>query len=357
MKNSKQMNAKEADILLRKASVALDAEIVRTFKKRGVGPAARMYGMLGYFMGYLDEDLKPIKRQSGKRFRPGLALILADAYKVRKETFDAAIAIELFHNFTLIHDDVEDRDEMRRGKPTVWKLWGVNDAINSGDAQNLLVAERIARAALIPKVGARLSEALTEAFIEVIEGQHLDFQLAVAPIGSKLVSEKAYLYMTQKKTGVLVRIAAESAGIAAGKDAKEIAQLRRYASSLGSAFQMADDYHSVWDTEAVTGKDRYSDIREHKRTLPFLRAYAQAKGSAKSRLKALYSLPDQLTERQIREARDIIDSTDARRYVLSRVKMYTDQGRKAAGALKIPETTRDFLLGLVDLLVPEIEKD
>ncbi len=350
----KKMNVKEADTMLRKASVPTDAEISRSFKKRGVGPAARMYGMLGYFMGYLDEKLKPVKRQSGKRFRSGLCLILADAYKARTATSDAAIAIELFHNFTLIHDDVEDRDEMRRGKPTVWKLWGVNDAINSGDAQNLLVAERIARTALVPKVGARLSQALTEAFIEVLEGQHLDFELAEAPIGSKLVSETAYLYMTEKKTGVLVRIAAEAAGIAAGKNAKELAHLRRFGTSLGMAFQMADDYHSVWDTEAETGKDTYSDIREHKRTLPFLRAYAQAKGKAKARLKELYSLPDQLTERQIREARDIIDSTDAKRYVLSRIKVYTMQAKKAAQALNVPESTQAFLLGLIDLLVPEI---
>ena len=169
---------------LRQTSVAVDAEIARSFKKRSVGPSARMYEMLAYFMGYLDENLKPIKRVSGKRSRSGICLILADAYKTRAQAFDAAIAIELFHNFTLIHDDVEDHDEYRRGKPTVWKLWGINDAINSGDAQNLLVAERIARVANIPKIGAKLSQALTDAFLEVLEGQHLDFQLANIPIGS-----------------------------------------------------------------------------------------------------------------------------------------------------------------------------
>jgi len=350
----KKLTAAESEVILRKASLAIDKEIARSFAMHAKGPTARMYGMLGYFMGYLDEGLKPVKRHSGKRFRSGMCLILADAYKARARAFDAAIAIELFHNFTLIHDDVEDRDETRRGKPTVWKLWGINDAINSGDAQNLLVAERIARSALLPKVGARLSKALTDTFIEVIEGQHLDFEMAVAPIGSKLVSEERYILMTGKKTGALVRIAAEAAGIAAGKDARELGRLRQFSNSLGTAFQMADDYHSVWSTTAETGKDPQSDIREHKRTLPFLYAYAHLSGKKKARLKELYSLPDQLTVAQIQEALDIIELTDARAYVLSRIEKYTDQAKKAARSLSVPDRTRSFLLGLIELLIPEI---
>jgi geranylgeranyl diphosphate synthase type I len=350
----KKLTTAESDVILRKASAAIDMEIAHSFAGRAKGPTARMYGMLGYFMGYVDEHLKPVRRHSGKRFRSGMCLIIADAYKARARAFDAAVAIELFHNFTLIHDDVEDRDETRRGKPTVWKLWGINDAINSGDAQNLLVAERIARAALVPKVGAKLSKALTDTFIEVIEGQHLDFEMATAPIGSRLVSEERYILMTGKKTGALVRIAAEAAGIAAGKNAKELTNLRRFSNSLGTAFQMADDYHSVWSTTAETGKDPQSDIREHKRTLPFLYAYAHVSGKKKSRLKELYSLPDQLTAAQIQEALDIINSTDARAYVLDHITTYISDARKVAQKLTVPDKTKAFLLGLIDLLVPEV---
>ena len=267
---------------------------------------------------------------------------------------DAAIAIELFHNFTLIHDDVEDHDEMRRGRPTVWKLWGVNDAINSGDALNILVAERISSVALVPKVGSRMASILTEAFLEVIEGQHLDFQLASAPINSKEMSEARYLSMIKKKTGALIRASVEVAGIAAGKGPREIAILRQYGESLGLAFQLADDYQSVWGSAVQTGKDAQSDIREHKRTSPFLYAYAHTKGVMKTRFNELYSLEGQLTESQIREARTIIDATDAHKHVLSRIRMYTKQAQKVAQSLSAPESTRAFLLGLVDLLVPDI---
>jgi geranylgeranyl diphosphate synthase type I len=347
-----EISAIESAKQLQKMSTLIDVDISQSLTKRAKGPDARMYNMLRYFFGYVDESFTPMPRLSGKRFRSSLCLALADAYKGRKQVFDAAIAIELFHNFTLIHDDVEDRDEMRRGKPTVWKLWGVNDAINSGDAQHLLVTERVVRAALMPKVGAKLAKALTDAFIEVIEGQHLDFQLAVVPIGSREVNEERYIIMTQKKTGALVRIAAESAGIAAGKDSKELSTLRRFGESLGLAFQIADDYRSVWSTK--TGKDLYSDIREHKRTLPFLYAYAQLKGTKKARLKELYSLPEQLTEAEIHEVHEILDATDARVYVLERTERYIDQARKAAQKLSVPPATKAFLLGLIDLLVPEI---
>ena len=349
----KKLSAAHCDRMLKRASVPVDLEISASMKERSRGPDARMYGMLRYFMGYLDQNLKPIRMPAGKRFRAGLCLILAEAYQSRSEAFEAAIAIELFHNFTLIHDDIEDRDEVRRGKPTVWKLWGVNDAINSGDAQSLLVTERIVRVAGIPAVGAHLSHALTQACIEVIEGQHLDFQLATVPISAQTVSEEMYLRMTLKKTGALVRIAAEAAGIAAGKDAAECARLRQYGLSLGLAFQMADDYRSVWSTQRETGKDSYSDIREHKRTLPFLYAYAESRGEAKRRLKELYSMPSQLIKDEIREARDIIDATDAQEYVLSRIKDCTSEAQNIAEALDLPDESKAFLLGLIDLLVPE----
>ncbi len=342
---------------LRRASTPVDVELSRSLARRAKGPDARMYNMLRYFLGYIDEDFKPVDAPTGKRFRPSMCLMLADAYRSRAKVFEAAIAIELFHNFTLIHDDVEDRDEMRRGKPTVWKLWGVNDAINSGDAQLLLVTERVARAALVPKVGAKLSQALTEAFIEVIEGQHLDFLLATAPIGSEVVNEERYILMTQKKTGALVRVAAEAAGIAAGKDARELAKLRRFGSALGLAFQIADDYASTWSTADETGKDAYSDLREHKRTLPFLLAYSQVKGGEKARLKDLYSKENQLSEPEIREVRSIIDGTDARTYTSARIELYTAQSRTSARSLSVPVETREFLLWLIDVLVPKTAKE
>ncbi|OGG72825.1 hypothetical protein A3A38_02540 [Candidatus Kaiserbacteria bacterium RIFCSPLOWO2_01_FULL_53_17] len=338
---------------LKEMSVIVDAELSRTLEERAKGPVAHMYNMLRYFLGYVDADFVPTKEESGKRFRPSLCLLLADAYGAREKALEAAVAIELFHNFTLIHDDVEDRDEYRRNKPTVWKLWGINHAINSGDVQSLLATEWITRAARQSDVGARLAKILTEAFIEVGEGQHLDFELGENSLETDAVSEERYFLMTEKKSGVLVRVSAEVAGVAGGKDEKECSHLREYGTYFGMAYQMADDYRSVWTTQTVTGKDTHSDIREHKRTLPFLYTYTELTSGAKNRLKELYSLSRQLSESEIVEVSVLFDSTHAREKVRAKIHEYVFKAKQAAEELTIPEETRAILMGLIDMLVPE----
>ncbi len=338
---------------LKEMSAIADGELSRTLEARAKGPAARLYNMLRYFFGYVDENFAPSTETSGKRFRPSLCLFVADAYGVKETALEAAVAIELFHNFTLVHDDVEDRDEYRRNKPTVWKLWGVNHAINSGDVQSLIATEWITRAALHPQVGAHLAKILVEAFIEVGEGQYFDFELAENSLEGNDVSDVQYLLMTEKKSGVLVRVAAEAAGVAANKDASECQRLRDYGNYLGMAYQMADDYRSVWATQEETGKDTHSDIREHKRTLPFLYAHAETTGAIKARLADLYSLSRQLSADEIREALAIIDATSARTKVLAKVREYAASAKAAAATLSLPEDKRAILCGIVDMLVSE----
>ncbi|OHB18794.1 MAG: hypothetical protein A2854_02920 [Parcubacteria group bacterium RIFCSPHIGHO2_01_FULL_56_18] len=346
------MNPEACALALKKMSAVADAELARILEAYATGPAGRMYQMLRYFMGYIDAEFKPSSIESGKRFRPALLLLIADGYGVRDKTLAAAVAIELFHNFTLIHDDVEDHDEFRRNRPTVWKLWGINHAINAGDAQSLLASEWALHAGEKAQK-PELTHALIAAFIEVIEGQYLDFELASAPLDTPNVNEEGYLQMIEKKSGVLVRVSAEAAGIAAGKDTKEIKLLREYGTYLGMAYQMADDYRSVWTTQQITGKDTCSDIREHKRTLPFLYAYEEAKGDAQERLRQLYSLDRQLAEEEIQEVIAILDVTSARSRVEEKVREYAARAKQAAEHLTLPEETKALLGGIVDMLVPE----
>jgi len=317
-----------------------------------MGPAARMYQMLRYFMGYVDAEFMPTEIESGKRFRPSLALLIADGYGVREKVLPAAVAIELFHNFTLIHDDVEDHDEFRRNRPTVWKLWGINHAINSGDMQLVIASEWVLKAGEV--AGApELSRTLLRTFGEVAEGQYLDFELASAPLDAANVSEEGYLQMIEKKSGVLVRVAAEAAGIAAGKSGEEIGLLREYGMYLGTAYQMADDYRSAWTTQQITGKDTCSDIREHKRTLPFLYAYEEMEGNARERLHQLYSLERQLADGEIQEAIALLDATRSRSRVLGKVREHAARAKQAAARLDLAPETKALLVGIVDMLVPE----
>ena len=206
------------------------------------------------------------------------------------------------------------------------------------------------------QAGGKIAPVLLKAFIEVIEGQYLDFQLSVDPIGSSTVDEKRCVLMGGKKTGALIAVAAESAGIAAGQNKKECNRLRAYGMALGMTFQLADDYKSVWSTQKETGKDAQSDIREHKRTLPFFITYAHAKGRARERLRELYSLDRQLTEKEVGEVRAIIDATPAKIEMLERVQRYADSAKKEAWKLSISEKTRAILAGAASMLVPEVSE-
>jgi geranylgeranyl diphosphate synthase type I len=348
-----ELTAATCEQLLREASRPADAEIARILESYSEGPAGALYEMLRYFMGYLDETGAKVDGVAGKRFRPALCLIIADAYGARDRALDAAVAIELFHNFSLIHDDIEDGDALRRGRPTVWKRWGINHGINAGDVQSLIASRCALSAARHSEQGAALSEKLFDAFIKVGEGQYLDFELAAASLDSGEVTETKYLAMIERKSGALIAVSAEVAGIAADKEPEECARLYEYGMSLGMAFQIADDYRSVWSDTNATGKDAFGDIREHKRTLPFLYARTALTGDTKERLDELYSLNRQLTENEIQDVRAMLDMTDSNPQTLKALRSYARAAQAAAQALAVPGDVRSVLVSIVRALVPE----
>ncbi len=340
---AKESEGKRAQKALVGAGKGVDAAIKNLLRKRARGPAARMYGMLGYALGYADHTFK-LKNgiDRGKRFRSALCLLVAEMYGAREKAFDAALAIELFHNASLIHDDVEDRSAMRRGRPSLWKLCGEAHAINAGDAL-FAIANEAASA-------ASGSEILFEAFREVIEGQYLDFELSSSRAG-RVVSEKQYLHMIERKTAALVRASVEVAGVAAGKSIRERKHLREYGTTIGIAFQIADDYRSIWSPASETRKDAYGDIRERKRALPFI--FARRALQNPRELDRFYGLERQLTDREVAHVRTIIDSTNARSRVLLSVQAHAQRARDAAAALSITPNNRRILIELVDALIPE----
>ena len=286
--------------------------------------------VLGKVKGPMREMLGYAFKSGGKRLRPALCLLLADAYGVRKAASNAAIAIELFHNFTLIHDDIEDGDETRRNKPTLWKKYGVPKAINAGDALNIMACEMTASNAA--------KEILFAAFTEVIEGQHLDFELAE---GRGTI--QTCMKMTEKKTGALFGAAAEVAGVSTGQTKNECVQLRRFGRSLGIAFQLADDYRSIWSSKKETGKDAQSDIREHKRTLPFFLARTTA-------LEKLYASKRSLSKREISSALSIFNAGNARKATRRAIERHAQNAVHALMKTKLRSHERDILIGFTRAL-------
>ncbi len=333
-----------------RAAHGIDEALDTVLKEATSGSTSELYKMLRYFLGFVDEKGSSRSGGSGKRFRPALCLFLAEAYGVRGAALDAAAAIELFHNFTLIHDDIEDNDEYRRGRPTVWKLWGINHAINAGDVQSLLASRLAARAGFRAESEA-LTDVLLQTFIEVGEGQYMDFELAAAPLGDAHATPLWYEEMIGKKSGALVGVAALAAGIIARKDDAELAALKTFGRELGTAYQMLDDLRSIEETRESTGKDTHSDIREHKRTLPVLLALEELAESDAMRLRALYELGRQLEPAEIAEALALIGKTTACATTRSRITRRLEVVASAAETLSIPPEEKEQLRAFARTLV------
>jgi geranylgeranyl diphosphate synthase type I len=315
--------------------------------------AYAMYGMMRYFMGYADEQFKDARHPVGKRFRPGLLLLIADAYGMTDEALPVALSIELYHNFTLIHDDVVDHDELRRGRPTVWKLWGVDHAINTGDAQLLLALRALEDIKGVPaERTARLRARLLDLYLEVIEGQYLDFTLAAAKLVDGSVSEEAYLAMLQKKTARLVRAATEAAPMLAGRSEEEIAALGDFGDHLGMAYQLYDDWQSIWGDPAKTGKKRAGDIYERKKTLPVIYARDHLEPADLARLEALYD--ETIDESGVEEVLKLFTKIGADTELEARAAKYKEAAIEALARTLLPSGAKTTLEQIARALVPDV---
>ena len=312
-----------------------------------------LYGMMRYFMGYTDAHFKASVHTVGKRVRPGLLLLVADSYGLLKEALPAALSVELFHNFTLIHDDIIDHDELRRGRPTVWKLWGIDHAINTGDAQLILALRALEEKTQAPlERMAALRTRLLDRYLEVGEGQYLDLALAAAKLRDPSVTEEAYLVMVGKKTAKLIRAATEAAPILAGRNEDVVMMLGDFGENLGMAYQLYDDWQGIWGVSEKTGKKSAGDIYERKKTLPVIYAHEHLASADTRRLEALYARVS-LNETAVAEILELFAKTDAQK-VLERYAMrYKEQAMQALTLTELPAPTKMVLEQLAHTLVPD----
>lgn len=258
------------------------------------GTAPLMLTMARYHLGMTNssgEPLDPESRQAveGKRIRPLLAMLAAEA--VGGSAADAApvaAAIELLHNFTLIHDDIQDRSPNRRHRPTVWRVWGNAQAINAGDA--LFAASQLAllrtRTTIDDcEVTLRLSGAFNTMAISIVRGQVHDLEHE----GQADVTPDDYLTMIHGKTAAIVRFAAW-AGATIGGASDEVAErFGDVGDALGMGFQLRDDMLGIWSPAEETGKDEADDIRRRKQSLPILMLRNRASESDTERLNVLFA--------------------------------------------------------------------
>ena len=226
----------------------------------------------------------------------------------------AASALELIHNFSLIHDDIQDGSPLRRGRPAVWAVWGVAHGTNVGDG--MFVLARLALHRLQERgVAAHRQYAATlcldRACLALCEGQFFDMSFE----GRLDVGLDQYLQMIQGKTAALLATSAQLGAIVATDDAEQIEHLYQFGQNLGMAFQIQDDILGIWGDEQQTGKSAATDIRDRKKTLPVVYALNLSdRTEAVRRLAELYGQPDRLEPTDIQTVLNILEQLGAREY-------------------------------------------
>ena len=228
---------------------------------------AEMKNMLAYHMGWEGSVAGADSR--GKRIRPMLVLLTTIASGGNwKDALPAACAVELIHNFSLIHDDIEDNSPQRRGRPTVWKKWGIAQATNIGDTMFTLAHMQLLRLAdiLPPENVIRAATLLHQVCLQLTQGQYLD----LAYEHRDQLAEDDYWCMISGKTATLLAACAELGAMTAAASEELCKTYHEFGYALGSAFQAQDDYLGIWGDAELTGKSNDSDLVSGKKTLPII---------------------------------------------------------------------------------------
>lgn len=305
------------------------------------------YGMMHYHLGWMDEQLRWQNFPSGKRLRPLLCLLAcAEVGGDPAQALPAAAAIEILHNFSLVHDDIEDGDELRRHRPTVWKVWGVPQAINAGDGMFTLAfaaLQRLARRGVTAEQTLQALSIFTQCCLELTEGQHLD-------IGFEQrmdIAVPEYLRMIQGKTAALVGASLAIGGLIGGATPAQVTALQRFGQAVGLAFQIQDDILGIWGDPAVTGKAAGNDILRRKKSLPIL--YALNHAQISTPFAAL--LAGALGPAQLPPALDLLAQAGARAFAEAQAQAHHTAGIEALHAALGARYTTSALFALTENLL------
>lgn len=331
----------------------IEAEMQSVLDERD-GHARPLYEMLSYHLG-LDGGNTP----RGKRIRP---LLGALAYQSLTGDYHRALpgaaAVELGHNFSLVHDDIEDADAERHHRPTLWAVWGIPLAINAGDA--LFALSRLALYRLMDGFSdhrvLELMRTYDETCLALCEGQYLDISFERRAD----VTVDAYLEMIGKKTAALIGASVKAGAVLATDDDTVGEAYYRFGYALGMAFQMADDVKGTFWSASASGKTEAGDVRKRKRTLPLVWAMEHATDDDRRRLVEIYldgvratdgrgPTPDMPppTDAEVAEVLAILERSGARQHTEDEARRYRDQSLAYLAELPCPEDGKAALGSLV----------
>jgi geranylgeranyl diphosphate synthase type I len=308
-----------------------------------------LFQLLRYHLGYLDESLRPARADAGKRIRPRLCLLACRAACGDvAHAVPVATAIELLHNFTLIHDDIQDASPLRRHRPTVWALWGVAQAVNAGDALFALAHIALNRLAELPIPAAatvELSTALHLTTLRIVEGQTLDLGFEERDD----VSADEYLRMIGGKTAAICAYACWAGARVAGADARRAAAFGSFGEALGVGFQLRDDLLGVWGATSATGKAAADDIRRRKKSLPILLLREHATPADRARIAELYAQAE-LPEVAVSEVLELLTRYEIGELAQAEVERWHDRAELLLADAAPDGPAREPLTALVNQL-------
>lgn len=297
-----------------------------------------LYGQIQYHLGWVSANFVPTRSNPGKLLRPTLLLLayeaagawgLTESKTYLHRALPAAAALELTHNFTLIHDDIEDGDAERRHRPTLWKLWGIPQAINTGDglfALSRLVLWDVLAEGVEGDIAARLGAILDRTCLVIAEGQYLDISFE----NRQNISVAMYLDMISRKTAALMACAAEMGARLGTRDLETIGRLRDFGNAMGIAFQVRDDLLGIWATTTELGKTPAGDVYRRKKSLPILHALENANSHDQQFLRTIYQQETSINTAQVEAVLAIFERTRTQAYCRS---FLAEQCRLAYDAL------------------------
>lgn len=304
---------------------------------------ARLASVLGDVVpDTLREAVQHYPLAGGKRLRPALALIAAEAVGGSREgALPLACAVELAHNFSLVHDDIMDRDAMRRGMPAVHVRYGEPAAILAGDTLFSIAFQEIARLRASPAVRVDVLNDFAHAMRVLCEGQQMDMEFA-----KKRVSREEYLDMIYRKTARLYETACRNGALVGGAAHDAVDALAAYGKAFGMAFQIRDDLLTVVSDQRKTGKPRESDIRNGKRTIVLLTALENADGDQRALIESTVGNAG-ASSLQIQRVIEVFLDTGAVDDAVKLAGEYLREGTEAVAGLT-PSRPRELLLALAE---------
>ncbi len=302
------------------------------------------YQMMRYHLGWLDRDGYPQEGMGGKMLRPTLCLLTCEAvgggYHL---AIPAACAVELVHNFTLIHDDIEDDSLERRHRPTLWSIWGKPQAINAGDGMYAVAHLAMLRTKGVSQEKVtRANLLLDEACLRLCEGQYLDIHYE----GRLDISIEDYLEMVRRKTAALFECSTHIGAILGTEDESLVERFRCFGERIGLAYQIRDDVLGIWGEKRA--KD--TDIRKRKKTLPVVYALERARGAEREKLLEIYR-QEVINEGDAKEVIRILSQLGAEGYAQEMAGNYYQEALSELEMANLPPKACEELMEVTDFLV------